>query len=264
VGLAGLEVGLVSVAGDTVVAISGTSVWRSDDRGTSFVVAAVLTAPARALALTASADAAIVSTNDGVVSVTSPRTVRRILDAPADALATCGADVVALGEDGVYRFADGARAERLGDRPPARALACDVSGGVALAAAGVGTWSSADGQTWREERFGLGRSGAGIAVAGGRTWLAAEDGLYTSPDLSGLADLATGVADPAAPTPDTPSHAGHLRRSTWAWLLPRVALAFDGWSDHRAQAGWRVWVLLTVTLGRRAPHAPLRSSEVLE
>src|SRR5205814_2267526 len=178
-----------------------------------------------------------------------PHGARRLLDVPADALAPCGAGVLALAADGVYRLADDARPERLGDRPPARALACGADQPV-LTAVGVGAWMSEDGRTWRKSRFGLGRSFAGVASAGGRTWLAAEDGLFVWPDASDAVNVPPTASPERGPAP----------RPSWSWLLPRVAVSFDGWAERRdARAGWRLWVLITVTLGRRAPHAPFGS-----
>jgi hypothetical protein len=198
----------------------------------------------------------VIATDDGVVAVTAPRAVRRVLSVPADALAACGADVLALADDGVYRWAMGADAERLGERPPARALACAGAASPRLLAAGVGLWTSDDGRAWHEEALGLGRSYAGVAASGGRRWLAADDGLFASPEPA--------AAEAVAPPAPLAALAPPVRPPTWTWLLPRVSVSFDGWSESRVRSGWRLWLVVTLTLGRRAPLGALAGPEVLE
>lgn len=266
VGLGGHALERVAAARGIVVAVADVTVWRSADAGASFALATVLTSRARAVAL--AGEVAFVATDDAVVAVTAARYARPVLEQPADAIVTCGAHAIALGEDGVYRLDADGRVERLGDRPAARALGCVSPAGPSLWAVGVGAWSTGDGHTWREEPPFLGRSIADVAFAGGRAWLALQDGLddglVASPALDG------GDAEDRPALQPRPSRARPSRPSppSWAWLLPRVSVSFDGFTESRARAGWRLWLVLTVTLDRRrfgrAPEGPGETSEVLQ
>ena len=245
VGLGGQELTLVAAEGSTVVAISDTTVWRSRDAGASFEVAAVLLSRAHALTLAADGETALVADEEGVVSVGGAPRFRRVLEERVDALATCGAGVVALAESGVVRIdADGAP-DVLGPRPPARALAC-AEAGAALVAAGVGVWSSADGGRWLEDGLTLGRSFSAVARAAGQTWLAGDDALFVLAPAAAPDEPA-----PARTDPPPPRLALERRPPAWAGLLPRVAISFDGWTESTGVAGWRLWVLLTVSIGQR-------------
>jgi hypothetical protein len=250
-GLGAEELALVGARGAVVVAVADATVWRSRDGGGTFEVAAVLTSPGSALALAPDGDTIYIADEDGVVEVGAARGFRRRLETRVDALAACGAAVIALGSDGVHLLdADG---ERLaGPRPPARTLACmqaqgqgQGQGDVGLVAAGVGLWTSPDGGIWRDEDAGLGRSFAGVAFAAGRAWLASERGLEV---LESGPPPAAAVEGPPRPAPSwlEPKHA-----PAWAGLLPRVSIAYDGWTESVGVAGWRVWLLVTVNLGRR-------------
>jgi hypothetical protein len=137
-----------------------------------------------------------------------------------------------------------------GPAPPAHAVACGDGG---LVAAGAGVWSTADGADWRRERVGLGPPYSAVAWAGGRAWLASEAGLEVveAGDAPAAEDASAVAAQGAWRWPAR----AERRPPVWAALLPRVALALDGWSESRGVAGWRLWVLLTVSLGRRGPQA---------
>jgi hypothetical protein len=254
-GLGGLEISLVAARGANVAALADATLWRSRDGGVTFDVGAVLASRANALELAPDGETALAADEEGVVQVDAgaARTARRVLDGRVDALARCGADVVALAGDGVHLLdADGG--DRLaGPRPPVRALAC---GGERLVAVGVGVWTSDDGAAWRQEAAGLGSSFAGVAVAAGHAWVASESGLA-------LLDTeeAPGVrAEPFAPA--RPALADR-RPPSWAGLLPRVAIAFDGWTESTGVAGWRLWLRATVTLGRRWQRSATENVEDL-
>jgi hypothetical protein len=241
-GLGGQEISLVAARGAIVLALADLTVWRSRDGGTTFDVAAVLTSPAHALTLAADGETALLADDDGVVEVGAARGFHRRLDGRVDALAACGLDVVVLADDGVHRL-DAEGGDLLsGPRPPVRALSCGADG---LVAVGVGVWTSPDGAAWREEPAAAGRSFSGVAYAAGRPWLAGEDGLavldapdFEAPDRAVDPRRARGPIDDQHPP-------------AWAGLLPRVAIAFDGWTQSTGVAGWRLWVRLTVSLGRR-------------
>jgi hypothetical protein len=243
-GLGGREISLVAARGASVVAVADATVWRSRDAGATYEVAGVLTSRANALALGSDGETAVVADEDGAVEVDAERTVRRVLEGRVDDLTTCGGEVVALAGDGIHRFDVDGDERPAGPRPPARALACAAEG---LVAAGAGVWTSADGAAWREERVGLGRSFAGVAFASGRVWLASSRGLE-------VVDASEPRPLPGEPPPRPEPAPWRRRPPAWAGLLPRVALAFDGWRESTGVsgvAGWRLWVLVTVTLGRR-------------
>ncbi len=200
---------------------------------------------AHALALAPDGETALVADDDGVVALDAARGLHRVLAGRVDALATCGADVVALAEDTVVRIGDAGTTSVVGPRPPVRALACATADGSGLVAAGVGVWSTADGTRWREEPVGLGRSFSAVASAAGRAWLAGDDALFA---LAPPAEADTPLKVDDAPPPRL---ALERQPPAWAGLLPRVAVSFDGWTESTGVAGWRLWVLLTVSLGRR-------------
>ena len=237
--LGGQEISVVAARGPTVVAYAGATLWRSRDAGLTFDVAAVPTSRVHALAL-ADDDTIFAADEDGVVELGARRGVVARLEGRVDALAACASDVVALAGDGVHRL-DGAGGDLLaGPRPPVRAVACASEG---LVAAGLGLWSSADGAGWRDDPGTLGREFSGVTWAAGRAWLAGESGLETSDDFDG---------DLRAPDPPPRRRVVEDRHPpAWAGLLPRVAIAFDGWTESTGVAGWRLWVRLTVSLGRR-------------
>jgi hypothetical protein len=263
-GLAGRPVTLVAARGPHVVAVAGATVWRSRDAGTTFDVATVLTSTGQALALAADGETALVADDDGVVEIGAAPDRRRVLEGRVDALVACGADVVALGEDGVYRLDGDGGASRAGPRPPVRALACVSSAGPGLVAAGVGVWSSADGSAWSEEPAALGRSFLAVAQAAGRAWLATADGLVLLSAHEEKDEEKNEArnevrneeenqenADPAVEAPRRPRLERKRTMPAWAGLLPHVALVYDEWSESTGRAGWRFWVRLTVSLGAR-------------
>jgi hypothetical protein len=255
VGLGGQELTLVAAAGATVVAISDATVWRSRDAGVSFEVAAVLVSRAHALALPENGETALVADEEGVVAIGGARRFRRVLEERVDALATCGAGVVALADSGVVRLDENDAPVAIGQRPPARALAC-AQIEPTLLAAGVGVWSSADGARWREDELTLGRSFSAVARAAGQTWLAGDDALFVLAPAAAKGEAVSAVAD--APPPRLTFE---RRPPAWAGLLPRVAISFDGWTESTGVAGWRLWVLLTVSIGQRWQRTMTQSPE---
>jgi hypothetical protein len=245
VGLGGQAVTLVAARGPNVVAVAGATIWRTRDAGTTFDVASVLTSAGHAIELAADGETALVGDDDGVVAVGAARGARRVLEGRVDGLVACGGEVVALGDDGVYRLDGDGNSERAGPRPPVRALACVSPEGPGLVAAGVGVWSSSDGAHWNEEAAGLGRSFSSVAYAAGQAWLATDDGLV----LQGAPE--DEHAGAALEEPLRPRLARDGALPVWAGLLPRVAVVYDGWSESTGRAGWRLWVRLTVSLGQR-------------
>jgi hypothetical protein len=221
-----------------------------DDGGATFLVAAGLTTRPRALAVEADGEA-IVADDDGISIVGPENSSTRILDRATDALAVCGGVAAALSSDGVYTWSPGVPPARVGDRPPAHALACGRTAAERWIATGLGVWTSADGSSWIERVETLGRSVAGSAVVGDRLWLAADDGLVAL-DLSAPPDLE-----------GTPAAGGAVGASTgggWAalptrrWLAPAIpwpwVTAALGAERTPVRQVWTVMVLLTFPLGR--------------
>jgi hypothetical protein len=259
VGLGGRAIGVVAARGPSVVAISGFTVWRSRDGGTSFDVAAVLTSAAHSVAIGADGVTVMVADADGLVEIDAARAVKRRLEHRIDALASCGDAVVALADDGIHRFdADGMEGFAPA-RPPVRALACHAEG---LVAAGVGAWVSADGARWREDEGTTGRSFSAIAVAGGRRWLVTEAGELVLADPPRGGDLLAPAAEDLAIEPLPPV----TRRTAppiWAVLLPRISIVFDGRAASTGVAGWRLRFLITLYFDRRHPGAATLQGEDL-
>jgi hypothetical protein len=251
--LGGRALGVVAATGRTLVAAADTLVWRSDDGGASFRVATVLTSTARAAAVASEGDLAFVADAEGVVELTGGHATRRVLERPADALVACGAEVLTLAGDAVYRLARDGEVEALGARPPTRALACAATGEPLLVAAGVGLWASHDGRAWEEDARGVGASFTDVALTPAGPWVATDEGLRgpAAPEPEVVA-LDTDGAPPHAP------RAGPHPLPRWSGLLPRVTVAYATWSDSQGRAGWRCWALLTFWLDRRA-H-PLRNN----
>lgn len=256
VGLGGREIGVVAARGTSVVAVSGFTVWRSYDGGTSFDVAAVLASVAHAVAIGADGVTVMVGDAEGLVEIDAARGVKRRLERRIDALASCGDAVVALAGDGVHRFdADGIESF-VPERPPVRALACGAEG---LVAAGVGAWVSADGARWREDEGTAGRSFSAIAVAGGHRWLVTETGELVLAEAPRAGEL---VAEELALEPLPPI----IRRTApplWAVLLPRISIVFDGRAASTGVAGWRLRFLITLYFDRRHPGAAALHGEDL-
>ena len=222
----------------------------SDDEAiATFTVAAGLASPPRALAVGVDGEA-IVADDDGVLVVGSDHAATRIFDRATDALAVCDGVAAALASDGVYTWSPGVPPVRVGDRPPARALACGRTADERWIATGIGVWTSGDGRTWVERTEMLGRSVAGAAAMGDRLWLALDDGLMAL-DASATARRETEAArDEDGPLPDAGLPALPTRRLIapqvpWPWVT-----AMLGTERTPVRHAWSVMLLLTFPLGR--------------
>ncbi|HVV52063.1 MAG TPA: hypothetical protein VHO06_20515, partial [Polyangia bacterium] len=248
-GLDGRDLLAVAVAGTTVVAATEDLLFRRsgdpDGGGGDFTVAAGLTGRPRALALWGDGTA-LVADDDGI-QVLGGGTAERILARPADALVVCGDTALALADDGVYRWTAGGAPIRTADRPPVRALACGPAPGARFVATGLGVWTSPDGTAWGERRETLGRSVAGAATVGARTWLAADGGLAAL-DLTTTDEDGAARADGVAPTAGfAPLSIGRLDASALPWPWVTTLFGAERTTDKRA---WEVMLLLTFPLGR--------------
>ena len=175
VGLAGRDVLAVSAAADSILAATADMVWRGAAGATPRVVAGLTQRP-RAIAAI-DGERGYVADDDGVLEI-GPYGVRgRVLDQATTAIAVCGGVVIALARDGTYRWTPGEPPARIGERPPARVLACGANTSARFVATGDGLYTSHDGVTWIERVEGRGRIVAGAAAAGGHLWLAIDDRL---------------------------------------------------------------------------------------
>jgi hypothetical protein len=262
-GLDGRDLLFVAAAGSTVVAATEDLLFRwagdpdASDTGygaATFTVAAGLAELPRALALGADG-AAIVADDDGLLVIGGDGGAARILDRPVDALAVCGGEALALANDGVYRWTPGALPARTADRPPIRGIACGPTRETRWIGTGLGVWTSPDGTAWTERAEKLGRSVAGAATAGPRTWLAIDNTLIAL-DLT---------APPRAPSPIfrffqstaaidatamAPLTTARLEPTLLPW--PEVTALFGAERRTPDRRGWEVMLLLTFPFDRIA------------
>jgi len=266
-GLAGRDLVAVAAADGVVLAATEDLLFRreaqggaeTDDRSDSkddsatFTVAAGLTSRPRALAVGPDGEA-IVADDDGVSIIGRDDTATRVLDRAADAIAVCGGEAAVLSSDGVYAWSPGTAIARLGDRPPARALACGPTADARWIATGLGVWTSADGATWVERPEMLGRSVAGAAWAGDRVWLAVDGGLVA---LDSGGDPRQGWSA-GAPHPTGELSGGWSALPTrrlgtplipWPWVT--AMLGSERTPDRHA---WSAMLILTFPFGRVAAH----------
>jgi hypothetical protein len=221
-----------------------------EDGGATFTVAAGLTSRPRALAV-GPAGEAIVADDDGVSIIGRDDTATRILDRPTDAIAVCDGVTAVLSTDGVYAWRPGTAVARLGDRPPARALACGPIPDQRWIATGLGVWTSADGATWVERSELMGRSVAAAAFTGEQIWLAVDNALHAlDPNGDPREAWSAGASRPIGDL----SGGGWATLSTrrlraplipWPWVT--AMLTSDRTPDRHA---WSAMVLLTFPLGR--------------
>jgi hypothetical protein len=263
-GLAGRDLVAVAATNGVVLAASEDLLFRreapggeesddgsgAEDAGATFTVAAGLTSRPRALAVGADGQA-IVADDDGVSIIGRDDTATRVLDRAADAIAVCGGVAAVLSSDGVYAWRPGGAVARLGDRPPARFLACGPTADARWIATGLGVWTSADGATWTERPELLGRSVAGAAWTGDRLWLAVDGGLVA---LDSGGEPRGGWSAGAAPGGGLsggwsalPTRRLKAPLIPWPWVT--AMLGSERTPDRHA---WSVMVLLTFPLGRAA------------
>jgi hypothetical protein len=265
-GLGGRELVAVAASERVVIAASEDLLFRreaeedadadgdadSGDGSATFLVAAGLTSRPRALAVDADGQA-IVADDDGLSIVGPDGTSTRILDRATDAVAVCGGVTAVLSSDGVYTWPQGVPPTRVGDRPPARALACGHTADERWIATGIGVWTSADGATWIERPEMLGRSIAGAASVGDRLWLAADDGLValdaSPPREEARIGAALGVVGASAGAGLRALPTRRLIAPAAPW--PQVTALF-GTERTRDRHAWTAMLLLTFPLGRLA------------
>jgi len=218
--------------------------WRSTDGGGTFRVVAGMVARPRALAIVDD-QRTLVATDDAVIEIGPHGTVRAVLDRGGAALAVCGGLALAFASDGAWAWRWDEAAERVGDRPPARTLAC---GGQAarFIAAGDNLYTSPDGATWRERRAGAGRAAAAAAI-GNRIWLAADDGVVA---LDEIVTVPLGEADGTPPLPAlSPLPTRRLLEPVFPW--PQLTLVFTA-QHPPLPDGWSLVALVVFRLGRVA------------
>ena len=252
-GLDGRDLLLIAANGQAVIGATEDLLFRRprEDDATFTVVAGLADRP-RALALAADG-AALVADDQGVLVFAGDREAERILDRPTDALVVCGDTALALADDGVYRWTPGGAPVRTADRPPARTIACGPAPSARWIATGLGVWTSPDGASWTERIETLGRSVAGAATVGERTWLAIDNGL-SAIDLTAvqsersLANRTFANGTPIA-SGFAPLRPPRLVAPTLPW--PQVTAMFGAQRtlDRRV---WELMLLLTFPLDRAA------------
>jgi hypothetical protein len=244
--LGGRDVLAVSAARDGVVVATADLVWRAGTGTGSPRAVAGLTLRPRAVAAVDDRWS-YVADDDGVVEIGPYGATRRVLDQAAGTIVVCGGVVLALARDGAYRWAPGEAPARVGDRPPARALACGPDAGTRFIASGDGLYTSSDGSAWDERIQGRGRIVGGAATVGGRVWLARDGRLV--------------ALDPDAPRagrdtslPPRPSgmrlaglDTGRLFAPPAPW--PQVSVIFAA-QRTPLRFGWSVTVLFAFPLER--------------
>jgi hypothetical protein len=244
VALPGRDVIAVAAAGGAVAAATDDLLWRSTDGGATFRVVAGLVARPRALAIVDD-QRTLVATDDAVIEIGPHGAVRAVLDRGGAALAVCDGLALAFTNDGAWTWRWDEVAERVGDRPPARMLAC---GGQAarFLAAGDSLYMSPDGATWRERSAGAGRAAAAAAI-GNRIWFAADDVVVALDDIVTV-QVGEGVGTPPrlALSP-LPTH--RLLDPVFPW--PQLTLVFT--AQHTPlRDGWSLVALVVFRLGRVA------------
>ncbi len=254
VALPGRDVIAVAAAGDAIAAATSDLLWRSTDGGGTFRVVAGLVARPRALAILDD-ERTVVADDDSVVEIGPYGTSRTVLDRGGAALAVCGGLALAFAQDGAWTWHGDEAAERVGDRPPARTVACGDGGAARFIATGDSLYASTDGASWRERRAVPGRSVAAAAI-GNRIWLAADDGVVALDDISTStfgafagppfpSTLPTLPTLPALPALST----RQLAEPVFPW--PQLTVVFTQQRTPQRE-GWSLVALLVFRLGRVA------------
>jgi hypothetical protein len=246
VALAQRDVVAVAAAPNAIAAATEQLLWRSDGRG-PLRVAAGLTGRPRALAVV-DEQRTLVATDDAIVEIGPYGVARAVLDRGADALAVCDGMAIALAGDGAWTWTADGDAIRLGDRPPARTIACGDPRLARFVATGDSVYTSLDGVTWQERRAWPGRSIAGAGALGDRIWIAVDDAVVP---LDGAPPPPPGPPRPPpalAPAPGLPALAtARLTNPVFPW--PHVTLVFTG-QRTPLRDGWSLVVLVGFHLGR--------------
>jgi hypothetical protein len=250
VALAGRDVLAVAAAGAAVAAATAELLWRSTDGGEHFHVAAGLVARPRALAVVDVART-LVADDDAVVEIGIDGAARAVLDRGAAVLAGCDGDALALAGDGVWAWRMDAAAERVGDRPLARTLACGDGGTERFIAVGDNLYASADGAVWRARPALPGRTFAAAAI-GNRIWLATDEGVVPLDEVSTMAPIRSGAGLPQLPAPPPPIalpplQTAHLLEPVFPW--PQLAIVFTAERTPLRQ-GWSLVAMVVFRLER--------------
>jgi hypothetical protein len=240
----------VAAAGAAVAAATADLLWRSTDGGEHFRVAAGLVARPRALAVVDVART-LVADDDAVVEIGIDGAARAVMDRGAAVLAGCDGDALALAGDGAWAWRMDALAERVGDRPPARTLACGDGGPARFLAVGDNLYASADGAAWRERPALPGRTFAAAAI-GNRIWLATDEGVVPLDEASTIAPIGSAAGLPPLPAPPPPSAlpplpTARLLEPVFPW--PQIAVVFTAERTPLRQ-GWSLVALVVFRLER--------------
>jgi hypothetical protein len=256
IGPRGLPLGALAVAegGSGLAGLSGNRLLRSSDGGASWMLLAVLPAPARAIEISRDGGEVFLLDDEGVSQV-AHRTRLPIFAGRAHHLARCGDDLLILADDGVYAWNWQTGVERRGGRLPARRLGCSPVRPDLVMAIGTGLMLSSDGgRTWAERDDLPMLDIQSAALAPDRVWIGTAAGLFQAPlDRPGPPAGPPGGGDRFASGDTASETAAALARMSprpWQRLLPRITLAIATDVTYPGQSETAFWLLLTFPLGR--------------
>ena len=267
--------------GDSLAALAGNTVLRSDDGGRSWAVLAVPPTRVRALAISAEGAEVYVQDDEGVAIVTHHQRLP-VFEGRVHHVAQCGDELLILSDDGLFAWRWDRGLQQRAGRLPAHQVACSPALSGAVAAIGADLLSSFDGgRTWTRRTDLPVLEIQSVAFGSDRLFVATTSGLFliplTPPAPAPVSDddgsdgrdgdgdsgarravraaLAGGGVNKASVAGD--SGFWGARPPLWHALLPRVSLVVSAASSHSSghPGGTRsaIWLLLTLPLGRARP-----------
>ena len=244
--------------GRTVVAaLSDDAVWSSDDDGTSWTLAGVVTAPPRALAVAPGGRQLVVATEDGLWLMSARRQPWRLSADGADDVVTCRRQVAALGHGTLSLFSDALESDPVVVAAVAvRAVRCPADrDGPWIGIGDSGLFSRDGGKAWTAIGDGALEISA-AAIDGGEIWLGTPHGLFVGLPHPAAAPAVAEFSGPPARDPLDSDEEDLLSRRiarppAWTSCLPRISL-LGGLDVGGGQQTVRALLVLTIPLSRVA------------